>query len=76
MKGTGDGTVSITIKKLVYLGVSLYEEAGKTFISNTLYLNNIRAIYLDILSSGTNPDTGLPLYLQMGTKSWNRVLLG
>lgn len=59
-EGTGDGTVSITIKKLVYLGVSLYEGAGKTFTSNTLYLNNIRAIYLDILSSGTNPDTGLP----------------
>lgn len=59
-EGLGDGTVSITIKKLVYLGVSLYEGAGKTFTSNTLYLNNIRAIYLDILSSGTNPDTGLP----------------
>lgn len=59
-KGLGYGIVSITIKKLVYLGVSLYEGAGKTFTSNTLYLNNIRAIYLDILSSGTNPDTGLP----------------
>lgn len=57
---TGDGTVSITIKKLVYLGVSLYEGAGKTFTSNTLYLSNIRAIYLDILSPGTNQDTGLP----------------
>lgn len=65
-EGTGDGTVSITIKKLVYLGVSLYEEAGKTFISNTLYLNNIRAIYLDILSSGTNPDTGLPSISKWG----------
>lgn len=63
---TGDGTVSITIKKLVYLGVSLYEEAGKTFTSNTLYLNNIRAIYLDILSSGTNPDTGLPSISKWG----------
>lgn len=59
-EGTGDGTVSITIKKLVYLGVSLYEGAGKTFTSNTMYLNNIKAIYLDILSSDTNPDTGLP----------------
>lgn len=59
-KETGNGTVSITIKKLVYLGVSLYEGAGKTFTSNTMYLNNIKAIYLDILSSGTNPDTGLP----------------
>lgn len=65
-EGTGDGTVSITIKKLVYLGVSLYEGAGKTFISNTLYLNNIRAIYLDILSSGTNPDTGLPSISKWG----------
>lgn len=62
----GDGTVSITIKKLVYLGVSLYEGAGKTFTSNTLYLNNIRAIYLDILSSGTNPDTGLPSISKWG----------
>lgn len=65
-EGTGDGTVSITIKKLVYLGVSLYEEAGKTFTSNTLYLNNIRAIYLDILSSGTNPETGLPSISKWG----------
>lgn len=65
-EGLGDGTVSITIKKLVYLGVSLYEGAGKTFISNTLYLNNIRAIYLDILSSGTNPDTGLPSISKWG----------
>lgn len=65
-KGIGDGTVSITIKKLVYLGVSLYEGAGKTFTSNTLYLNNIRAIYLDILSSGTNPDTGLPSISKWG----------
>lgn len=65
-EGTGNGTVSITIKKLVYLGVSLYEEAGKTFTSNTLYLNNIRAIYLDILSSGTNPDTGLPSISKWG----------
>lgn len=65
-EGTGDGTVSITIKKLVYLGVSLYEGAGKTFTSNTLYLNNIRAIYLDILSSGTNPDTGLPSISKWG----------
>lgn len=65
-KGTGYGTVSITIKKLVYLGVSLYEGAGKTFTSNTLYLNNIRAIYLDILSSGTNPDTGLPSISKWG----------
>lgn len=62
----GDGTVSITIKKLVYLGVSLYEGAGKTFTSNTLYLNNIRAIYLDILSSGTNPKTGLPSISKWG----------
>lgn len=65
-EGTGDGTVSITIKKLVYLGVSLYEGAGKTFTSDTLYLNNIRAIYLDILSSGTNPDTGLPSISKWG----------
>lgn len=65
-EGTGDGTVSITIKKLVYLGVSLYEGAGKTFTSNTLYLNDIRAIYLDILSSGTNPDTGLPSISKWG----------
>lgn len=65
-KGTGNGTVSITIKKLVYLGVSLYEGAGKTFTSNTLYLNNIRAIYLDILSSGTNPYTGLPSISKWG----------
>lgn len=65
-KGTGDGTVSITIKKLVYLGVSLYEGAGKTFTSNTLYLNNIKAIYLDILSSDTNPDTGLPSISKWG----------
>lgn len=65
-KGTGDGTVSITIKKLVYLGVSLYEGAGKTFTSNTTYLNNIKAIYLDILSSGTNPDTGLPSISKWG----------
>ena len=65
-EGTGDGTVSITIKKLVYLGVSLYEGSGKTFTSNTLYLNNIRAIYLDILSSGTNPDTGLPSISKWG----------
>lgn len=65
-KGTGNGTVSITIKKLVYLGVSLYEEAGKTFASNILYLNNIRAIYLDILSSGTNPETGLPSISKWG----------
>lgn len=65
-KGTGDGTVSITIKKLVYLGVSLYEGSGKTFTSNTLYLNNIRAIYLDILSSGTNSDTGLPSISKWG----------
>lgn len=63
---TGDGTVSITIKKLVYLGVSLYEEAGKTFTSNTLYLSNIRAIYLDILSPGTNQDTGLPSISKWG----------
>lgn len=65
-KGTGNGTVSITIKKLVYLGVSLYEGAGKTFTSNTMYLNNIKAIYLDILSSGTNPDTGLPSISKWG----------
>lgn len=65
-EGIGDGTVSITIKKLVYLGVSLYEGAGKTFTSNTLYLNNIRAIYLDILSSGTNPETGLPSISKWG----------
>lgn len=65
-EGTGDGTVSITIKKLVYLGVSLYEGAGKTFTSNTLYLNNIRAIYLDILSSGTNPETSLPSISKWG----------
>lgn len=65
-KGTGNGTVSITIKKLVYLGVSLYEGAGKTFTSNTMYLNDIKAIYLDILSSGTNPDTGLPSISKWG----------
>lgn len=65
-EGIGDGTVSITIKKLVYLGVSLYEGAGKTFTSNILYLNNIRAIYLDILSSGTNPETGLPSISKWG----------
>lgn len=65
-EGIGDGTVSITIKKLVYLGVSLYEGAGKTFTSDTLYLNNIRAIYLDILSSGTNPDTDLPSISKWG----------
>lgn len=65
-EGTGDGTVSITIKKLVYLGVSLYEGAGKTFTSNTVYLNNIKAIYLDILSSDTNPDTGLPSISKWG----------
>lgn len=65
-KGLGYGTVSITIKKLVYLGVSLYEGAGKTFTSNTLYLNDIRAIYLDILSSGTNPETGLPSISKWG----------
>lgn len=65
-EGTGNGTVSITIKKLVYLGVSLYEGAGKTFTSNTVYLNNIKAIYLDILSSGTNPDTGLPSISKWG----------
>ena len=64
--GTGNGTVSITIKKLVYLGVSLYEGAGKTFTSNTMYLNNIKAIYLDILSSDTNPDTGLPSISKWG----------
>lgn len=63
---TGTGTVSITIKKLVYLGVSLYEGAGKTFTSNTLYLSNIRAIYLDILSPGTNQDTGLPSISKWG----------
>lgn len=63
---TGNGTVSITIKKLVYLGVSLYEGAGKTFTSNTMYLNNIKAIYLDILSSDTNPDTGLPSISKWG----------
>lgn len=62
----GEGTVSITIKKLVYLGVSLYEGAGKTFTSNTLYLSNIRAIYLDILSPGTNQDTGLPSISKWG----------
>ena len=65
-KGLGYGTVSITIKKLVYLGVSLYEGAGKTFTSNILYLNNIKAIYLDILSSDTNPDTGLPSISKWG----------
>lgn len=65
-KGVGNGTVSITIKKLVYLGVSLYEGAGKTFTSNVLHLNNIRAIYLDILPSGTNPDTGLPSISKWG----------
>lgn len=66
-KGIGNGTVSITIKKLVYLGVSLYEGAGKTFTSNILYLNNIKAIYLDILPSGTNPaDTGLPSISKWG----------
>lgn len=65
-EGTGNGTVSITIKKLVYLGVSLYEGAGKTFTSNTMYLNNIKAIYLDILSSGTDPDTGLPSISKWG----------
>lgn len=65
-KGTGNGTVSITIKKLVYLGVSLYEGAGKTFTSNIMYLNNIKAIYLDILSSDTNPDTGLPSISKWG----------
>lgn len=65
-EGLGDGIVILTIKKLVYLGVSLYEGAGKTFTSNTLYLNNIRAIYLDILSSGTNPDTGLPSISKWG----------
>lgn len=64
----GYGTVSITIKKLVYLGVSLYEGDGKTFTSKSLYLNDIRAIYLDIsiLSSGTNPDTGLPSISKWG----------
>lgn len=65
-KGTGNGTVSITIKKLVYLGVSLYEGAGKTFTSNIMYLDNMKAIYLDILSSGTNPDTGLPSISKWG----------
>lgn len=65
-KGTGNGTVSITIKKLVYLGVSLYEGAGKTFTSNIMYLDNIKAIYLDILSSDTNPDTGLPSISKWG----------
>lgn len=65
-KGTGDGTVSITIKKLVYLGVSLYEGAGKTFTSNIIYLNIIKAIYLNIFSSGTNPDTGLPSISKWG----------
>lgn len=65
-EGIGNGTVSITIKKLVYLGVSLYEGAGKTFTSNTMYLNNIKAIYLDILSSDTNPDTGLPSISKWG----------
>lgn len=65
-EGIGNGTVSITIKKLVYLGVSLYEGAGKTFTSNIMYLNNIKAIYLDILSSDTNPDTGLPSISKWG----------
>lgn len=65
-EGIGDGTVSITIKKLVYLGVSLYEGAGKTFTSNIMYLNNIKAIYLDILPSDTNPDTGLPSISKWG----------
>lgn len=65
-EGLGYGTVSITIKKLVYLGVSLYEGAGKTFTSNTMYLNNIKAIYLDILSSDTSPDTGLPSISKWG----------
>lgn len=65
-KGIGNGTVSITIKKLVYLGVSLYEGAGKTFTSNIMYLNNIKAIYLDILLSDTNPDTGLPSIYKWG----------
>lgn len=65
-KGIGNGTVSITIKKLVYLGVSLHEGAGKTFTSNIMYLNNIKAIYLDILSSDTNPDTGLPSISKWG----------
>ena len=65
-EGTGDGTVSITIKKLVYLGVSLYEGSGKTFTSSTLYLTNVRAIYLDILPSGINPDTGLPSISKWG----------
>lgn len=65
-KGIGNGIVSITIKKLVYLGVSLYEGAGKTFTSNIMYLDNIKAIYLDILSSDTNPDTGLPSISKWG----------
>ena len=65
-KGIGNGTVSITIKKLVYLGVSLYQGAGKTFTSNIMYLDNIKAIYLDILSSDTNPDTGLPSISKWG----------
>lgn len=65
-KGTGNGTVSITIKKLVYLGVSLHEGAGKTFTSNIMYLDNIKAIYLDILLSDTNPDTGLPSISKWG----------
>lgn len=65
-KGVGNGIVSITIKKLVYLGVSLYEGAGKTFTSNSVYLDNIKAIYLDILSSGTNPDTDLPSISKWG----------
>lgn len=65
-EGTGNGTVSITIKKLVYLGVSLHEGAGKTFTSNTMYLNNIKAIYLDILLSDTNPDIGLPSISKWG----------
>lgn len=65
-KVIGYGTVSITIKKLVYLGVSLYEGAGKTFTSKIMYLNNIRAIYLDILPSDTNPDTGLPSISKWG----------
>lgn len=65
-EGIGNGTVSITIKKLVYLGVSLYEGAGKTFTSNIMYLDNIKAIYLDILLSDTNPDTGLPSISKWG----------
>jgi hypothetical protein len=65
-QGIGNGTVSITIKKLVYLGVSLHEGAGKTFTSNIIYLNNIKAIYLDILLSDTNPDTGLPSISKWG----------